>query len=125
MKRIVPVVLGVVMMAALLLPLMSVLGYGWNLSDMLSKLPRLLPAWQFVVVCIIAAAMVVLPLLVAVRSIMSKRLSAAVKASPCVASLLLVVLLSVAGGPVAPAYGLWLYVIAAALLFAISFARKM
>ena len=110
--RIVTFALCVLMLASLFLPLVSVLSYGWNLSEMLHKLPPLMKSWQPALLYVVAVSLVVSPVLVAVGVLWRRLLlsrCAAVAAFVSIVVLLLMVVLS--GSKLAAAYGSYTYLL--------------
>ena len=111
--RIVILVLCVLMLAALLLPLVSVLSYGWNLSEMLQKLPSLMKLWQSVLFFVVAVGLVVSPVLVAFGVLwrcLSLSRCGGVAAFGFIVVLMLMTVMS--GSKLVSAYGSYIYLFA-------------
>ena len=110
-----------VMLLATLLPLGNVKSYRWNILDLPHKIDRLVEnATYNTVGKVLVAALVLLPLIVALVAWLKGRAPKLVAVLPLLIALAVIVLLFMAGKPM-PGVGLWLYAAVAAATFAMTF----
>ena len=109
------------MLLATLLPLVNVKSYRWNILDLPHKIDRLVEnATYNTVGKVLVAALVLLPLIVALVAWLKGRAPKLVAVLPLLVALAVIVLLLMAGKPM-PGIGLWLYAAVAAATFAMTF----
>ena len=109
------------MLLATLLPLVSVKSYRWNILDLPHKIDRLVEnATYNTIGKVLVAALVLLPLIVALVAWLKGRAPKLVAVLPLLVALAVIVLLLMAGKPM-PGVGLWLYAAVAAATFAMTF----
>ena len=109
------------MLLATLLPLVSVKSYRWNILELPHKIDRLVEnATYNSIGKVLVAALVLLPLIVALVAWLKGRAPKLVAVLPLLVALAVIVLLFMAGKPM-PGVGLWLYAAVAAVTFAMTF----
>ena len=108
--------------AFLLMPLVCLMSYRWPVGDVLYKMPRLVSGdVSRTVGYVLLAGMLLSPVVLALLTGLKNQAAKVWHRLPVLFSVLLVVALLLSSKPVSPAIGLWLYLIVACALAAISF----
>lgn len=114
---------GILLLALVLLPLMGLMSYRWDIADVMRKLPRLLSSGvQQAVAYVLLALMTFTPLVVILREATGHATPRWLLALPAIAALTVTAALLATSKPVSPAPGLWLYLVIAV---GICFLRRM
>lgn len=111
------------MLLATLLPLVNVKSYRWNIFILPHKIDRLVQdATYNTIGKILVGALVLCPLIVVLVTWLKNHLPKPLALLPLIVAVAFIALLFMADRP-APGIGLWLYVVAAAVVGAISYKK--
>ena len=99
------------------LPLVGLMSYRFGLSDVLHKMPRLVNSdLTRIVGYVLLGGMAIGPVLLGLRGGIVDRAKLFERMLPALCALLLVLALLISSKPVAPAVGLWIYLVVALLM---------